>query len=335
MAKPRILINLPPTFFTETDIDARFAPLDAWADVRRTSHNTPDEIRPDLAAADGVIMWSWPVLDEPLLQAAPGLRFAGHIDLTGAGARAELARGLKISLVKRGWSPAVAELALGLILCVLRRISDHHAAMRAGTESWVREMPRDFPPLERELSGRPVGIIGLGGVGRRLARLLAPFGCRIRACDPFLPEQVARDHGAELASLDETLSASDVVVLAAASNPGTAHLIGAPQIALLRENAVFVNVARAALVDTGALIQRLRRGDLFAALDVFDAEPLPADHPLRSLPNAYLSPHRAGGLRASVYRIVDWLVADCQAAFHDRPLQFPVTEQMLPALDGA
>jgi phosphoglycerate dehydrogenase-like enzyme len=134
--------------------------------------------------------------------------------------------------------------------------------------------------------------------------------------------------------LDEMLRDSEVVVLCAASNPGTAHLIGREQLALLRPHAVFINVARAALVDTQALVERLQRSDLFAAIDVFDSEPLARDAALRALPNAYLTPHRAGGTMASVARTLNWLIDDFEAVLAGEQQKYALTEHMLPSLDA-
>lgn len=329
-----ILVNLLPGFFTEPALQPVWERLGRIGTIRRTSHNTPDEIRDDLAWADAVIMWSWPVLDDALLDHAPRLRFLGTLDMSQRGAKAALARRLPVAVSRGGWSPAVAETALGLILNLLRRHSVYHGAMRAAHESWVKEFPGDIDPLERELTGAAVGIIGFGGVGRRLGELLQPFRPELRVCDPYAPEETLAKAGAHRTDLQTMLGNSEIVVLCAASNPGTRHLLGAPELALLRPNAVLVNVARAALVDTAALVERLRRGDLLAAIDVFDQEPLQADHPLRTLPNAFLTPHRAGGLKASVVRVVGWLVDDLEAHLAGRPLRCALHEAAIPSLDA-
>jgi phosphoglycerate dehydrogenase-like enzyme len=227
-------------------------------------------------------------------------------------------------------------MALALILGVLRKTGDYHAAMRRGKEAWLgvqTAFPEGLDPDERQLAGRTVGIIGFGGVGRRLAGLLRPFDGPRLICDPFLPTGIEMDYACHRAGLMELVRAADVVVLCAASNAGTAHLLGRKQLMAMRRGAVLVNVARAALVDTAALVERLSRGDMYAAVDVFDAEPLPRSHPLRRLPNAYLTPHRAGGILASVVRTVTWLADDFANHLARRPLAFPLTEAMLPGLD--
>jgi phosphoglycerate dehydrogenase-like enzyme len=102
----------------------------------------------------------------------------------------------------------------------------------------------------------------------------------------------------------------------------------------MRDDSIFVLDSRAALVDTDALVERLKQGKTYAAIDVFDNEPLEADHPLRSLPNAYLTPHRAGGIMASVDRIITVLVDEVEAFAQGRPCRFPLTEAMIPTLDA-
>ncbi len=329
-----VLVNLPPGFFTHPTLAPIFARLSRQGDVCRTSHNTVAEIHDDLVWAEAVLMWGWPSYTPELLDAASRLRFAGHLDILQTPARLALERGLPVSVSRGGFSPAVAEMALTLILSLLRRTSDYHAQMRAGGEPWVQDFPTEIDPHERELTGRSVGIVGFGQVGRRLGELLRPFHCDLHVVDPFVPEAVIEAFGAKRLSLDEMLTQSDVVVLCAASNTDTKRLLGRHEIELLRPNAVLVNVARAALVDTDALGDRLRQGDLSAALDVFDHEPLAPDSPLRSLPNAYLTPHRAGGLIVSVQRILNWLIDDLEAFREGRERKCALTEAMLPSLDG-
>jgi phosphoglycerate dehydrogenase-like enzyme len=329
-----ILVNLPSGFFSQAELAPTWERLSQLGTVRQTSHNTADEIRADLVWADAVFMWSWPALTDDLLNNSPNLKFRGHIDISQGAARLALSRGVPVALSRGGFSPAVSEMALALILSTLRKVSDYHAQMRAGSEPWVESFPTDIDPLERELTGRSVGIVGFGNVGRRLGELLQPFHPVLRVYDPFVPGEVLQAHNAMRVELDEMLRDSDVVVLCAASNPGTAHLIGREQIALLRPHAVFINVARAALVDTQSLVERLQRGDLFAAIDVFDSEPLDRDAVLRTLPNAYLTPHRAGGTMASVARTLNWLIDDFEAGLEGRALQHALMERMLPSLDA-
>jgi len=329
-----ILVNLPPGFFVHPGLEPLWARLAARGTVRQTSHNTGSEIVDDLAWAEAVLMWSWPAWTDTLLDAAPNLRYAGHLDITQRGAKAILPRGLPVSVSRHGFSPAVAEFALALILNTLRKVSDFQAQMRTGTEPWVVKFPTEIDPQERELTGRSVGIVGFGRVGRRLGELLAPFHPQLYVADPFASEDSLNALGARRVLLPELVAECEIIVLCAASNDGTRHLFGPAEFAAMRPDAVFVNVARAALVDTDALIARLREGNLFAALDVFDTEPLPSDSPLRDLPNAFLTPHRAGGTLASVNRIVSYLIDDLEAVINEEPRHHALTEAMIPSLDA-
>jgi phosphoglycerate dehydrogenase-like enzyme len=328
--KPRLLINLPPTFFTHPQLAAYFKRIEKIASaIRKTSHNTTAEIMNDLPWAEAVIMWAWPAFGMDELNLCPDIEFLGQINTTQKHVKACLARGIAISEARHCWSPAVAEMALALMLAGLRQTSAFHMQMRAGIESWVSDFPKDIDPRERQLTGRPVGIVGFGGVGQRLAQLLQPFHGTLRIYDPYLPDAVAKQYEAQPVSMMELIRDSDVVVLCAANNEGARHLVGVEEIAAFRSNAVLVNVGRSMLVDMPALQKRIEKGDLIAMLDVFDNEPLEVNHPLRKLSNAYLSPHRAGGIMESVERALVMLADDLEAFVSGKSLKYAVTEKML------
>ena len=271
---PRLLINLPRGFFQAPQLAPIFSRLSRAAKVRQTSHDTREQLQEDLAWAEAVIMWAWPNLTDDLLAKAPALRFAGFINVTQTTVKSCLSRGIAVSEARHGWSQAVAEMALGLILSGLRKLSDYHSAMRAGNETWVQDFPLDIDPLERELTGSAVGIVGFGGIGRRLAEFLRPFRVELRVYDPYISRETAESYGAQVCSIEELARRSDVVVLCAANNEGTRHLLGRAEIMMLKPNSLLVNVGRSMLVDMEALTERLQRGDLLAMLDVFDREPL-------------------------------------------------------------
>lgn len=331
---PNILINLPPGFFTSQPAAGLVDRLEALGHMRRRSHNRSDEILEDLAWAEAVLMWSWPVLDDSLLAQAPNLQAAAMLDISRAGAEAALKHGLPVSIGRSAFSPAVAEMALTLLLSCLRRVSTFHLQMRQSEEPWVSGFPEEIDPLERELSGLTVGIVGFGRIGQRLAELLGPFRCPLLVVDPYVEDPFLVAYGAKRVSIAEAAREADALVVCAASNSGTRQLLDREILFSLKPKAVLVNVARAALADTAALIERLERGDLIAALDVFDQEPLPKDHPLRALPNAFLTPHRGGGINASVVRILDLLISDLEGFFQGRPFSSPLTHSMINSLDA-
>lgn len=334
--KPRLLINLPPTFFTVPQLQPHLERLEQLAgEVRKTSHNTTDEILPDLRWAEAVILWAWPAFGAGELLNCPALRFVGQLNTTQKHVLGCLEGGIAISEVRHCWSPAVAEMALALMLNGLRKVSDYHAAMRLGQEAWVNDFPQDIDPLERQLTGRQVGIVGFGKIGQRLAELLEPFHVTLRIYDPFLPEAVRQQFKGnvrQVASVLELARQSEIVVLCAANNEGARRLIDAQVIQALRQDAILVNVGRSMLVDMPVLIERLQQGGLIALLDVFDQEPLESDHPLRKLPNAYLTPHRAGGLLVSVERALTMLADDLEAFLAGRERKYAVTPGMLASL---
>jgi len=334
MTTANILVNLPPGFYRTPALRPMFKRLAALGTVRKRSWNTAQEISKDLPWADAILMWSWPVLESAALDTATRLKVVGCIDVSRASAEIYLARQTLVATARRCWAPAVAEMALGLTLAGLRRISLYHGAMRVAKENWVKDFPLDLDLRERELTGLRVGIIGLGAVGRRFAQLLGPFHTSLQVYDPFLTEEAIATAGGTKSELAPLLASCDVVVLCAGSNPGTARLLAAKQIRSLKPHAVLVNVARAALVDTPALIARLKLGTLTVACDVFDQEPLPVRSPLRTLPNALLTPHRAGGLMSSAQRAMTMLVDDIQSGLTGGDLAHPLVPAMLPGLDA-
>ncbi len=233
-----------------------------------------------------------------------GDRFARRIDLEAAAER-----GVKVVDTTHGSSYPVSEWALGMMLIGLRNAGSLFRRMIAG-EIITQEGKRTDPCyLRGELTGKRVGLIACGHIGRRLIELIAPFRCEILVHDPHAQRQLADIYDIRLTSLAAVMSRSDVVVCLAPLTPQTRGMIGARELALLRPGGVFVNVSRGAIVDSEALIARLRQNDIIACLDVFDPEPVPADSPVRSMSNVFLTPHIAGVTAACGPRFVS-LMAD-------------------------
>jgi phosphoglycerate dehydrogenase-like enzyme len=176
--------------------------------------------------------------------------------------------------------------------------------------------------LGRELAGTQVGIIGFGGIGRRVAMLCAHAGMQVRAIRrrPAAGDQRAAVHVGPPGELDELLATSDAIVLSASSNRSTRHLIGARELALMPRHAVLVNVSRGELVDEAALAAALRDGAIAGAMiDVTAEEPLPAASPLWSLPNLWITPHMSGASVESRARSLDLLVENLRRYLSDGP----------------
>ena len=220
-----------------------------------------------------------------LLERLPDLRIiaqtgnhAHHIDLAAAAER-----GIVVARASGGFSIGAAELAIGLAVAVMRRIPAGDAAIRRG------EWPTPTTPV---LHGKTLGIVGLGRVGRHVASLGTAFGMRVLAWSPRLTDARAAAASVERRTLEELLQESDVVTIHAALTSESRGLLDARRLALMKSTAYLINTARGPIVDQAALVEALtERRIAGAGLDVFDEEPLPADHPLTKLSNTALTPH--------------------------------------------
>lgn len=187
-----------------------------------------------------------------------------------------------------------AELTWGLILALARKICIEDSSMRDG--GWQST-------VGVELAGRTLGVVGLGRLGSKVADIGAAFGMRVAAWSPHLTPGRAASANAALVSKAELFGRSDVITVHMVLAESTRGLVGAAEIARMRRTAFLVNTSRAGLVDYDALTTALRAGQIAGAgLDVFEAEPLPSDHPLRRLPNTVLTPH-LGYVTDEAYRI--------------------------------
>lgn len=183
---------------------------------------------------------------------------------------------------------AVAECTLGLILTEVRNLARSHACLKAG--QWRREYPNTA--VIPELNEKTVGLVGYGAIGRLVAHYLEAFGSHILAFDPYAQGDPAP---ATLVDLPTLLQASDVVSIHARLTKDSHHLIGRDELAMMKPTAILVNTARSGLVDEQSLIDALSQNSIMgAAIDVFDTEPLPPDHPLIQLDNITITPHLAG-----------------------------------------
>ena len=179
---------------------------------------------------------------------------------------------------------ATAELALGLMLAVARAIPAADANMRSG---WFQERL----PAGRSMSGKTIGIVGLGKLGTMMARYCKALGMNVLAWSQNLTAEKAEAEGAALVSKEELFKRSDVVSIHLVLSARTRHLIDSDDLAQMKTGAILVNTSRGPIVDESALVAALREGRILAGLDVYDEEPLPAHHPLRSAPNVVLTPH--------------------------------------------
>jgi phosphoglycerate dehydrogenase-like enzyme len=221
------------------------------------------------------------------IAAAPKLRLIQKIG-TGVNTidlAAAAARGIAVCNLPGTNAPAVAEMALLLMLAALRRLPLLDRVTRAG-EGW--RLPPSAQDSYHELGGRTVGLVGYGAIPQKLAPVLAAMGCRVL----YTARSPRPDAVGEWRTLPALLEESDIVSLHVPLTPETQNMIDAAALARMRPGSVLVNTARGGLVDQDALAAALRGGKLGAAgLDVFAAEPAPADNPLFALENVVLAPH--------------------------------------------
>ncbi len=204
-------------------------------------------------------------------------RSSGHVDVEAA-----TAHGILVTETEGSGASAI-EHTMGLLLAVVRRIPQEDRAMRQG--GWQTG-------LAVELSGKTLGIVGLGRIGSRIAAFGKFLGMRVLGWGPTLDDERAAKSGARRVSLDDLFRESDVVSIHLRLSERTRHIIKAEQLSLMKPTAYLINTARGALVDEEAMIAALQENRIAgAALDVYEVEPLPAKHPLRSCQNAVLSPH--------------------------------------------
>jgi phosphoglycerate dehydrogenase-like enzyme len=230
-------------------------------------------------------------------------------------------RGIRVACAAPAFAQPVAEYGLALALDLARGITAADRHFRAGTERYGFKGNAGL----QTLFGATVGIIGFGNIARKLTALLAPFGCKIRAFDPWLPDTVLRDWGTEPCDLNQLLDSSRIVFVLAAPTVKNGGLIGAPELARLRDGSQLILLSRAEVMDFAALRAELRSGRIQAAIDVFPDEPVPADEELRHEEAALLSAHRAGGIDSALKTIGEMAVDDLELVLRGLP---PVRMQL-------
>jgi phosphoglycerate dehydrogenase-like enzyme len=301
------------------DVARQFGP---WSDLGPelsldvvTAHLVGRELVDRLAGADVVVaMRERTALDRTLLGALPDLRLLVTTGMGNAAIDMAAAAELGITVCGTGiLASPTAELTWGLVLALARRLPAEDASMRRG--QWQLG-------VGTELAGKTFGVIGLGRLGQRVARVAQAFEMRVLGWSQNLDPDLARSFGVEPVSKTELLRGSDVVSLHLRLSDRTRGIIGAADLAVMRPSAYLVNTSRGPLIDTDALLAALSDGRIAGAgIDVYDEEPLPREHPLRSAPRTVLTPH-IGYVTDGTYQVFFTdAVADIAAWLAGAPLR--------------
>jgi phosphoglycerate dehydrogenase-like enzyme len=233
-------------------------------------------------------------LQRNLLERLPRLKLIASTGIRNTSIDAASANELGITITGTGYrsSPTI-ELTWSLILAGARSLIRENHAVRAGL--WQTSVGED-------LNGKTLGILGLGNIGRQVAHIARAFGMNVIAWSQNLTREAADAAGAKLASKEELFRLSDIITIHLVLSARTAGLVGSAEIALMKPTARLINTSRGSIVEEPALIAALRSHTVAgAAIDVFDPEPLPPDHPFRTMPNVLATPH-IGYVTEGLYR---------------------------------
>jgi len=284
-------------------IDILKAAADAECDVN--TGLTPDELIAAIDGYDALIVRSATKVNDAVLAAASDLKIIGragmgvdNIDVTAA-----TQRGVIVMNTPSANSVATAEQTMALMLATTRHTAAAHQTLAEGR--WERSKYAGT-----ELSGKTLGVVGFGRIGRLVAARARAFEMEIVAFDPYVSEEVAQDAGVTLVNLEDLYAGVDYITLHVPSSPATDNMISAESIATMKDGVVIINAARGSLVDEAALADALTTGKVRAAgIDVYRTEPPDEDHPLIGLPNVVHTPH-LGASTAEAQRDVSAQIAE-------------------------
>jgi len=300
---------------------ADWAPLEARAEVVffPEAFATEDAAAAALASFDIILsMRERTPLPASLIGRLPKLRMLGitgkqnaSLDLAACGAH-----GIVVSntTTAGGGSAATAELALGLLIAAARGIPAGDAAIRRGGF-------QDGVPVGIGLAGKTLGVIGLGRLGSHMVRFGHALGMTVLGWSQNLTPEAAAAAGAAYATKEELLARSDAVSLHLVLSPRSRGIVGRRDLAAMKPGAILINTSRGPLIDEAALVEAVASGRIVAALDVFDREPLPPDHPLRQAPNTVLTPHLGYGVAETWAEFYPQSVENALAFLDGKPIR--------------
>jgi len=283
---------------------------------------TVDYVMDLIGEADiAVTSWGSIKFEKPVLDRARNLKLVTHAAGSVKTVISEdfIRRNILITTAAPAIGIGVADYCMGAIIMGGKRLKEQMLTVDSG--GWSCEQSVNA----LELFGATVGIVGAGFVGQRLIRYLQAFDVTsIWVFDPYLSEKSASAIGVEKRSLEDIFSLCDYISINAPSTKETEGMITANLLRMVKDNAVFINTARGAIVDEQALIKELKTGRFCAFIDVTEPEPPSSDHPLRNLPNVVMTPHIAGAISRNMRRIGALALRETNSFVSGSALQYPV-----------
>ena len=287
---------------------------------------TGAELGERLPGVDALLSsWGQPKLAEEVLAGADKLQIIGYAagSVKGWATKSVFDRSIVICHAAARIADSVAEYTLMMALLGLRRPLDMGRGMTSGA------VLKKQDASTCDIAGKRVGLLGLGYVGQRSARLFRAVGAEVWAYDPYVSAERAAELGVRKAGLDELLSECKVVSVHLPNTGETRHLLGPKELALIQDGAIFINSARTWPVDQDSLVKELSTGRFWAALDVTEPEPAPPDHPLRNLDNVIWTPHIAGPTAQGRREMMGLMVDEIKRFFDGEPLAYQIDPDRL------
>lgn len=320
-AKPLVVVDpLPRTLEVIRDAETRRR-LEALGRLAISEDRPMPDEEVERLLPEAALLIGQTAMPRARIDRAPNLKAIFNVEtnfLPNVDYQACQERGIWVLSPTAAFATVVAESAVAMAIDLARGISAADRAFRAGKESFgLAGNQGAF-----QFTGAPVGIIGLGDLGRAVRSLLAPFRNPVTVYDPWLPDDLVRAHDCRPAPLDEVLATSKIVFVLASVTTANQGFLSRRELALLQDGAVFLLVSRAAVVDFPELIREVSSGRIRAAIDVFPEEPVPADAAVRSAgEGVLLSAHRTGAMPEALRLIGRMTVGDAELVLRGLPPQ--------------
>ena len=278
------------TFFTKENIElAESLGEIVWVD---TATETVEDIKVKIKDCDTYITcWGSPALTPEILDCAPKLKLLTHLGSTVAPVVCDevYERGIKVISGFDYFSKSTAEGAVAYMLAAMRNIPFYNDRLKD------KRIWRETDDYTDSVIYKKVGLVGYGGVGKYVAKMLSTFDVDMKvSARRELPEEDKKLYGFTQCSMEEIFETCDIISIHLAYNNSTHHMINDELLSKIKPGALLVNTARGAVIDEAAMIKHLENGDFNAALDVYESEPINLDNPMLSLPNVLMLPHQAG-----------------------------------------